>query len=350
MNTFVFLSALLSCFMGEDPFPRVPAAPMQTRPIAVPAAVAKEPEVVNSAFSADNKTQVKINGILALHKRNYVVLAATERAVLMSLDTEKRDKDGNIVNDADGKPVMVPVIEGMPVFKGQVLGKFDDRELDSSRKIAEAQLDVAKAEKEKRIEVEYAKRGMRVAEAEVRMMSDANKRREGTFPQIEVLKAMLELKQAEANVDLQIYTIDEVKTREVTVRENELERTNVLIHLRRIIAPIDGIVVKLNQTEGEWLREGDPVLEIMQLKTLQFRGAVSVKDCAISDLEGKAATVSVTLAGGKSESFPGKIVFAHPNVAGAGTYDVYIEVQNRPAGNSWLLQPGSDADAVIQLR
>jgi multidrug resistance efflux pump len=342
MNTIfpVFL-ALHGLLLGED-VPRIPVIqPQQSTTIIVPE---------RTAQPVANKTQAQAHGLLDLHKRNHVVLAATERAVLMSLETEQRDANGNIVKMTDGQPVMVPVIEGMRVFKGQVLGQFDNRELKSSKKIAEAQLEVAKAERDKQIEVEFAQRGMQVAEVEVRMMQDANKRHSGTFPDIDVLKAMLEFKQAEANLELQKYTIKEVKTREVTVRESELDRADVLIHLRQIIAPIDGMVVKQNQTEGEWLREGDPVLEIVQLQTLQLRGKVSAEEYTGSELDGKPATVFVTLPNGQRADFPGRVVFVNPRIDPGRTFDVLIEVQNRPIGNSWQLQPGLDADAVIQLQ
>ncbi|MDR3233516.1 MAG: HlyD family efflux transporter periplasmic adaptor subunit [Planctomycetaceae bacterium] len=346
MQTFISLTAISltivsSLFAAEAPLPLIPATPSPTPHIAV--------ERIPPQPDTDRST-IQVHGFLTLHKRNYVILAATERAVLMSLETEKRDVNGNILKDANGQGILVPVIEGMKVFKGQILGSFDDRELHSSRKIAKAQFEVAKAEKNKKIEVEYARRGMLVAEAEYHTMEDANKRHEGTFPDIEVLKAALEFTQAEANFALQNYMIDEVKTREVSVRESELERTDVLISLRKIVAPIDGIVVKLNQTEGEWLREGDPVLEIMQLKMLHFLGKVSAADCAVSELDGKPATVFVKLSGGRQESFSGKVVFVHPKIDAGGTYEVRIEVQNRPSGHSWQLQPGGDADAVIQLR
>jgi multidrug efflux pump subunit AcrA (membrane-fusion protein) len=191
---------------------------------------------------------------------------------------------------------------------------------------------------------------MQVAQAEAEMMQEANKRHEGTFPKIDLQKGLLAFLQAEANYDLQKYTIEEVKKREVTVRENELDRTEVMIGLRKLVAPIDGIVVKIEHAEGEWLREGDVVLEIMQLDTLRFRGKVDAKLYEINEIEGRPATVYVKLASGKTEAFPGKVVFANPIIDAGKTYDVHINVQNKPSGNSWQLQPGrDDAEAVIQL-
>jgi hypothetical protein len=49
------------------------------------------------------------------------------------------------------------------------------------------------------------------------------------------------------------------------------------------------------------------------------------------------------------EEFPGKVVFAHPKVEAGDWFEVFIEVENRPSGSSWLLQPGRDVSAVIHL-
>jgi multidrug efflux pump subunit AcrA (membrane-fusion protein) len=268
----------------------------------------------------------------------------------MSLTTERRDAAGNIVRDSDGNPVIVPVAKGMNVVQGQVLGKFDDRELHSILQINQAQLEVARAEREKRIELEHAAHGVQVAHAELNMMRDANSRHANVFPAMEVLRAQLVLSQAEAYLGLQKYNTDEVRTREVIVRESELDRTKVQIELRQLVAPIDGMVVRINAAEGEWLREGHEVLEIMRLDTLWVRVRASVNEYTDSDLYGKQAVIRAALPDGRMETFQGAVFFCDPQIKADNTFDVYIEVQNRRAGNFWLLQPGrADLEVVIQL-
>ena len=287
------------------------------------------------------------NGFLEVPKYNHISLPAPERAVLKSLRTEQRDAAGNILRDNEGNPIMVHIREGMQVYKGQVLGNFDDKELHSILKINKAQLEVAECERDKRIEVEYAMHGVKVADIEVRTMEEANKRVPKTCPYIEVLRAELQREQAWANYDLQKYNIDEVKPREVVVRKNELERTEVQIENRKLIAEIDGMIVKIDAAEGEWKREGDPILEIMQLDTMRVRVEVDPKLYSISDLDGKPATIQVPLARGKRESFQGSVVFCDPTIGGNQTYFVFIEVQNRRVGNYWLLQPGQDGVEIV---
>ena len=322
----------------RQPTPYPSAVPMQTTPPSV------------SAPPAAPKQLHLRNGVLVLPTNNHVTLPAPERAVLRFLGTEQRDAAGNILRDDNDNPIMIPITKGMNVFKGQVLGKFEDRELHSTLKMNQAQLDVANAEKGKTIEVIYAAQSVLVAMDEVRRMLAANERIDNTFSKAEVDRAKLLQAQAEAYLELQKYNIEEIKTREITVRESELERTKVQIELRQLVTPIDGMIVEINAAEGEWLREGDQVLEIMQLDTLWVMVRVSVTEYEASDLDGKQAIIPVTLANGRSETFQGTVIFCKPFIAVGGTFEVYIEVQNRRVGNFWLLQPGRDGlDIVIPL-
>ena len=218
------------------------------------------------------------NGMLELPRYNRLTLFAPERgAVLRSLMTEKRDAAGNILRDLDGNPIMVPVRRGMNVFAGQVLGVFEDREHRSALKVNEAQLKVAEAERDKEIEVIYAAHGVQLAMTELRMMRDANLKVPNTYSLLEIKRSELALKQANAGLELQQYNIDVVKTEEVEVRKSELERTKVQIELRRLVSTIDGIVVDINAAEGEWLREGEPAIQIVQLDTLWVNVQVGVQ-------------------------------------------------------------------------
>jgi multidrug efflux pump subunit AcrA (membrane-fusion protein) len=287
------------------------------------------------------------NGFLELPKYNHILLPAPERAVLVSLRTEQRDAAGNALRDNNGEPIMVHVKEGMYVYEGQVLGNFYDRELHTILKINEAKLEVAISERDKQIEVDYALYGVQVADYEVKTMEEANERVPKTFPIIEVLRAKETLKQAWANYDLQKYNINEVKAKEVIVQEKELDRTKEQIDLRKLIAPIDGMIVKIEAAEGEWKREGDPVLEIIQLDTMRVRVMVDPKQYAIHELDGKRATIQVPLARGKMETFQGTVVFCDPTIGGNKMYYAYIEVPNRKVGNYWILQPGQDGVGIV---
>jgi multidrug efflux pump subunit AcrA (membrane-fusion protein) len=349
------LSVLILCTLlqtGNDnivpqrqPDVRQPVAqPTQMPPSSVAAPVVVPPTVppVVALPSADpNQLQFQ-NGILELPRYSRITLSARHPAELTSLKTEQRDAAGN--------PVMVPLREGMNVVRGQVLGNLDDQELRSLLKIGEAQLEVAEAEKEKELEIVVAAHAVRVAMSELITMREVNKKVAGAVTAFEIQRAEMAQLHAEANLALQKYILAEIKTREVTVRESELNRTKVQIEQRKLVAPIDGMIVKIDAAEGEMLREGQPVLELMQLDTMRVRVDAHADKYAISDLDGKKAIIQVTLANSKMETFQGEVVFCDPEIKAGGTFDVYIEVQNRRVGNYWLLQPGKrGVDIVILL-
>jgi len=291
------------------------------------------------------------NGVSMAPKHNHIVLSAPERAgMLLSLATERRDAVGNIVQDSDGNPIMIPIARGMNVFKGQVLGKFEDHELRSNMQINLTQLRVAKAERDKELEIEYADRSLQLTHAELERMHEANRRVAGAFSAMEIGRAALACIQADVKLKLERYVLDEVKTAEVAVRESELDRTKVQIELRRLVSHIDGTVVRINAAEGEWLREGHEILEIVRLDTLEVQVKARVAEYEISDLQGKQAAVRVAFPNGRTETFQGTVVFCNPQVLADETFEVYVEVQNRRAGNFWLLQPGRrDVEVAIAL-
>jgi multidrug efflux pump subunit AcrA (membrane-fusion protein) len=340
-STVILVGTLLisqvSLSQSNDHFQNIP-----TVPSAAPM-MQHQPEIANQLHFRD--------GILEIPRFHHITLSATERAVVMSLSTEQRDANGDVVIGDDGNPIMIPVREGMAVFRGQVIGRFDDRELQSFLKINQAQLEVAKAERDKEIEIIYAAHGVRVAIAELLAMENSNRQHPGIFPQIEIDRARLAVAQAEAQLELQKYTLEEIRTREVTVRENELARTQVQIDLRRLVSPIDGMVVRIGAAEGEWLREGDPVFEIMQLDTMRVMVRVNANRYSISDVDGRDAIIRVRLADGSVETFHGRVVFCDPMIrAGDDSFEVFIEIQNRRSGNHWLLKPGrAQVDIVIPL-
>jgi len=316
-----------------------PATPVPTAPPTAPPA----------APAAAQTKQLRSKGVLKLPKHNQVTLSAKERAELVSLNTEQRDAAGNILRDSEGNPVMIPIRKGLYVFKDQVLGNFDDRELLSILEINQAKLEVAKAERNKDIEKIYAARSLQVAMQDVQRMTDANQRQAGVFAQADIDRAILVQYQASANLDLQKYTIEEIKTREVSVQEAELKRTKIQIEDRKLIAPIDGMIVRIEAAVGELKREGEPILEIVQLDILHVVVQVNVKDYRPHDLDGKQAVIHVPFPNGRTETFQGAVVFCNPLVT-VDSFEVLIEVQNRRTGNYWLLQPGhDDVEVVIPL-
>ncbi|MCL2005471.1 MAG: HlyD family efflux transporter periplasmic adaptor subunit [Planctomycetaceae bacterium] len=348
--------ALILCSLlqsGDGAFQEAPTRPLpipvrQPRADVNPSVMPGNTPVAQPIARGENQLFFQ-NALIDVPKHNHVIIYSPERAALMSLNTEQRDAEGNILQDAEGNPVMVPVRRGMFVFKGQRLGHFENRELHSTLNINRAQLEVARAEQEKEIEAVYAAYGVLVSRNELQMIYEGNLRQPGLIPRIEVERAQLALAQSEANLELQKYTLEEIKTREVLVRESELERTKTQIEIRNLVSPIDGMIVNIHAAEGEWKREGEPILEIMNLDTVLVTINATTTRYRPSDLENKHAVAHVRLPNGSLETFPGRVVFCSPVVLGHDMFQAFVEIQNRRVGNNWLLQRGlTGVDVLLQ--
>ena len=134
------------------------------------------------------------------------------------------------------------------------------------------------------------------------------------------------------------------------VSQAELKAAEANLEHRRLLAPLDAVVVELARHEGEWVAAGDPVMRLVRVDLLRVEGYLNAKDYRASDIQGRPVQVRVTLAGGQRETFPGKVVFVNPLVRTGGEFQVRAEVQNRKDGNFWLLSPGLKAEMTIQLK
>ena len=358
-----------------DPADRIPALPQRTRvayasdnetpdrawspsapapqPVAVPSIpVSPPPRETNSApfpaaapstfaQSANRPNEIRLHGKLDIPKWNKVILAANFQAQLTSLRT--------VQQGAEGQPVLVPLREGMRVVEGQVLGNLDTRLLESQRLIALCKLKVAQAEAENEILVKVALAGVNTKKGALAILEEANSMHEGAITKLEIFQAKLEVDQAVANYQLQDYNLHIIKKEELNAQSQEVTAAEEMIQLRQFVSPISGMIVKIEKAEGEWLREGDPVLEIVQLDTLRLILRVDGNRHDANSVSGKAVSVTARSVDGKAEEFLGKVVFASPIFNSDDTFDVYIDVQNRSVGNSWLLQPGRMVDAAIKL-
>ena len=133
------------------------------------------------------------------------------------------------------------------------------------------------------------------------------------------------------------------------VSEAELKAAEAKLEHRRLLAPLDALVIELKSHEGEWVAAGDTVMRLVRVDLLRVQGRLNAKDYRASEIQGRPVQIVVTLARGQRETFPGKIVFVSPEVHG-GEFEVRAEMKNRKDGDFWLLSPGMKAEMTIQLK
>jgi multidrug efflux pump subunit AcrA (membrane-fusion protein) len=247
-----------------------------------------------------------------------------------------------------GVLVALEAKEGLTVKAGAVLGRVDDSEPTSQKRIKMKEHDVEKEKATNDVNVRYARKATDVAKATYDKSKKANETREHVISEVEMLKQLLEWKKAELQIEQAQH---ELKIAEITsdVKEAEVDATDLAIRRRQIASPLDGIVVKVYSHVGEWVAPGDPVLHIVQVDHLQVEAFLNASEYSPTEIDGRPVTVEVEMARGRKEKFPGKIVFVSPLVEGGGEYRLLAEVVNRQENGQWLLRPGHLATMTIKL-
>ena len=71
------------------------------------------------------------------------------------------------------------------------------------------------------------------------------------------------------------------------VSEAELEAAEANLERRRLIAPLDAVVVELTRHEGEWVQAGDPVMRLVRVDLLRVEGFLNAKNYRPSEIQGR---------------------------------------------------------------
>ncbi len=251
-----------------------------------------------------------------------------------------------------GMLVEVKVRANQQVKKGELLAQIDDRTSAAAKSVAEHKLLAAEKEANNRISVDYAKAKNDVARVAFRKGEEANKAVAGTTPYIELLKLKLEEVASKLEMDHAEYQC-EIAATSVDVRKAELEAARLDVERRKVIAPWDGEVVKREREEGEWVKPGDPVIQLVQMDHLRIEAFLDGSQLAPADVDKRPVSVTVTLARGHEAPppFHGEIRDVSPLVEAGNRFLVKVDVVNQQQKNGhWLLRPGMKAEMTIELK
>ena len=275
-------------------------------------------------------------------------LPAAETVVLpdclLSLDEEVQ-----VPAQEAGVLLEIPVREGQQVTKGELLARVDDILPRMQSDVAGFKLKVAEKEASDDIGVRYASAAAKVAEAEYYQAIDANKTFDKTVPQAEVRRLLLKHREMVLSIE-KAQKERVIAALQAQVAEAELRAAGANLERHRLVAPLDAEVIEISRREGEWVQAGETVMRLLRLDRLRVQGYLDAKDYDLSQIKDRPVRVVVTLARGRQETFPGKVVFVKPLIQAGGEFLVRAEVQNRKQDNSWVLGPGRSAKMTIQLK
>lgn len=265
--------------------------------------------------------------------------------------------------------VEFPVNEGDYVAKGDVLARLRTRTLEIQLEAARAELEMRKqelAELENGTRPEEIEQGRaRLGRArslrditQIRSRRALNLRQTGSASAEELEDALAEADQAEqayqearAALDLLIQgpRAEQVARAraQVLVQEEEIRRLEDMVANHTIVAPFDGYVVAEHTEVGQWVALGDPIVDLVELDTVEV--SVPVLEDYVQNLTvGTPAIVELGALPG--ERFQGKVSSIVPQAeVRSRSFPVKVRVANQQRDGVLLLKAGMFARVKLPV-
>jgi len=261
---------------------------------------------------------------------------ADEVAVLVTLIEE-----ADVPALQPGQLAELAIVEGQSVVAGELLGKLSDKSATLDVTQAEIELVNARQQAENDVQVRLRRQAADVAATELRRAEESRHRHPKSVSATEM--DLLRLTASQSVLEIEAAEHDLATARRATdLRENELRLAQHQLSERQIRAPIDGLVVRVNQKKGEWVQPGDVVARIVRLDRLRAEGYLH-SDQIQAWMPETRVTLTVN-AGGKDEMFVGTLGFVSPEVNPVnGQVRFWAEIDNA----HHRLRPGISAKLVI---
>jgi RND family efflux transporter MFP subunit len=268
---------------------------------------------------------------------------------------------------APGRVEQFLVNEGDPVTKGQEIATLRRGIIEAEVNVAKGNLAVRQAELKEletsfQDEVEQAQARLADAQAQLAYRQSKMERSKalGTSVARELLEedatwlAQTTAKVRENQAALRLLTngARELKTEQaraqVEAAQAEVERLSEQYERHSMFSPFDGFVTAEHTEVGQWVMQGDPVAEIIEL------GSV---DVSIAVLEDYIANLNTTVVGTvevpslPGQVFPGQIALINPQAdSRARTFPVKVRVTNQFSESGQpLLKAGAFARVMLPI-
>ena len=254
---------------------------------------------------------------------------------------ESRD----IPSKSSGVIMHSEIKEGSLVEIGQRLMEIDDRmaQLNLQKLIKEQT--VAAEEAATTVELEFMKRSISVARAELSRALGSNQRLPGAVPKSEIEQLALLAERAVAEKDKTSFEMS-IRARQAAIREVEVQVGKQQLIDHKIDSPLAGKVVELYKREGEWVDVSQPVARIVQLNKLKSEIKVPAS-IALNNLEGTKAVFTPKLKSLDGQTFEGEVIFVSPEANPVNsTIRVWVEIENADL----RLVPGLLGTIELELR
>jgi multidrug resistance efflux pump len=250
----------------------------------------------------------------------------------------------------DGLIAELFVRRGHSVTAQQIISELDKTDINLKRSVAESELTHLKAKAENDGPVEVADTAVRRAEKEDQLLSELGKnavylelfRTRNNFE-----KATAELRSAKSQLMQDTLQVD--------VKKNQLKQLEYDLKRNTVRSPYDGVVNELLKHQGEWVRQGDPIVKITRMDKLLVEGFLDSTRVSPNSVIGATAKVSIQAMNGHRTEFDG-LVIEHPapKLELDGKFPVWVEIENRQAEDrnsrlQWLIRPGMNGIMTVSI-
>jgi multidrug efflux pump subunit AcrA (membrane-fusion protein) len=244
-----------------------------------------------------------------------------------------------------GIVTQVLVSEGSSVSAGDTIAVLDSEMYGAEVSAAQNELQIARQETKNDVDLQYAKmssevnqqvlsRSRRAAEQFAKSVSGTELER----LRLEYERSRLSGLQAEREQDIHRLT-ESLKGDQLTIAQIRLKN-------RHVNSEIDGTVVEVFHTAGEYVNAGEPIARILNLNRLRVICAGSAREIRLSKLSDEAVFKFVQ-PDGEEISIPAKVTFLSPEIDPVRqTFAVWAEIQNDEA----LLRSGNIGTLEIKLK
>jgi multidrug resistance efflux pump len=230
--------------------------------------------------------------------------------------------------EQSGPLMSIEVKEGMMVKEGMELGKIDDREAKMDAEVKKYDYEVADYKAKSEVSVRYARKAADVAKKVYELYQEANKNGPvKTIATTEMMKYKLEYEKAFLGIEKEI---EELKVADLTTKGKgaEYQAAKLALAKRTLRSPIDGIVIKVFRQPGEWVAPGETVFKIVRVDRLKIVANMDATKYGRADLDGRSATVEVSLPHDEKKSVTGKVVAVAPVVLGGALLPIIVEIES----------------------
>ncbi len=226
-----------------------------------------------------------------------------------------------LASDRPGILDVIDLEEGDAVAADQKVAVLKDG-------IARAALATATEKASNDVQLRFSKKAAEYADIELDIANETNLRLPGTVPKLEIDKLILGAQKG-------ALSIQQAESEFAVAKLTQAEAEEAL-KTYEVFASFGGVVTKVHRKKGEAVRQGDPILEVVNTERMKVEGYLSVADSyRVKAGDAVVLSLSKIREGGKEVSsgieqktFVGIVKFVEPRIELGNKVKVTAHVQN----------------------